>query len=279
MQTTVGIAGISGKLAQCLVKELLKYPEIVIRGYCRSLQKLPPSISQSKRIVLIKGGYDDRENARKFVQGSDVVVCCYYGGPELMTHGQEILIDACEDAGVNRYIASDFAVDYTKIPRDAIFPKKSAQIVMEYLTTKKVSGVHILTGGLMETFWSDFFGLYNSDNRSISFWGTGDEQWDLTTCTTAAAYTAALALDRNAKGVFRCELLALFSTPLICSVIADLDKVRGDRKSIKDIKGIFETVYGIPLHLKQKGSIDELYQTVEESFNMNPEDISSWAPM
>ncbi|RAO70144.1 uncharacterized protein BHQ10_006156 [Talaromyces amestolkiae] len=258
MQTTVGIAGISGKLAQCLVKELLKYPEIVIRGYCRSLQKLPPSISQSKRIVLIKGGYDDRENARKFVQGSDVVVCCYYGGPELMTHGQEILIDACEDAGVNRYIASDFAVDYTKIPRDAIFPKKSAQIVMEYLTTKKVSGVHILTGGLMETFWSDFFGLYNSDNRSISFWGTGDEQWDLTTCTTAAAYTAALALDRNAKGVFR---------------------FRGDRKSIKDIKGIFETVYGIPLHLKQKGSIDELYQTVEESFNMNPEDISSWAPM
>lgn len=278
MQTTVGIAGISGKLARCLIKELLKFPEVLIRGYCRSPQKLPPSISQSKRIVIIKGEYDDRENVRKFVQGSDVVVCCYYGGPELMTHGQEILIDACEDAGVDRYIASDFAVDYTKIPRDAIFPKKSAQIIMGYLTTKKVSGVHILTGGLMETFWSDFFGLYNPDTRSISFWGTGDEQWDLTTCTTAAAYTAALAVDRNARGVFRCELLALLSIALICSLIADWDEVRGDRKSIKDIKTIFETVYGIPLHLKQNGSIDELYQTVEESFETNPEDISSWGP-
>lgn len=206
MQTTVGVAGISGKFAQCLVKELLTRPEVVIRGYCRNPQKLPSSISQSDRIEIVQGDYDDRENARKFVEGSDVVICCYYGGPGLMTYGQEILIDACEEAGVNRYIASDFAVDYTKIPRDAIFPKKSAQIIMEYLTEKKVSGVHILTGGLLETFWSEFFGLYDPNTRSISFWGTGDEQWDLTTYMTAASYTAALALDRNANGVFRCEL-------------------------------------------------------------------------
>jgi hypothetical protein len=122
-----------------------------------------------------------------------------------MTEGQKVLIDACEDEGVPRYVASDFAVDYTKIPVGALFPKESARAIKEYLQTKRVKGVHILTGALMETFWSEYFGLWKPDDVSIAFWGSGNEKWELTTYATAAAYTAAVSLDENAIGVLRCE--------------------------------------------------------------------------
>lgn len=206
MAPTVGIAGVTGKFAQCIIKALQPHPEVTIRGYCRSPQKLPKHIIESDRIEIIAGEFDDYDSIRKFVRGSDVVICCYFGGPEVMTQGQKLLIDACEEELVPRYIASDFAVDYTKIPPGALFPKESAMIIREYLQSKTVAGVHILTGGLMETFWSAFFGIWRPETRSLAVWGNGDEPWELTTFPTAAAYTAAVALDRSAVGVLRCEM-------------------------------------------------------------------------
>lgn len=57
----------------------------------------------------------------------------------------------------------------------------------------------------METFWSEFFGCWDCTTRSLSFWGTGEETWDLIIYETAAAYTAAVALDKSAVGVLRCK--------------------------------------------------------------------------
>lgn len=205
MALTIGIAGITGKFGQCIVKELQAYPEVCIRGYCRNPQRLLDEVLNSSKIEIVTGEFDDYSSIKRFVRGSDVVICCYFGGPELMTQGQKLLIDACEEESVPRYIAGDFAVDYTKIPPGALFPKESAIIIREYLKSKKVAGVHIVTGGLMETFWSDFFGIWSPESRSLSIWGNGEEMWELTTFSTAAAYTAEVALDKTALGVLRCK--------------------------------------------------------------------------
>ncbi|KAJ5768160.1 hypothetical protein N7533_000743 [Penicillium manginii] len=257
MAPTVAIAGVTGKFSQCIIKALQPHPEVTIRGYCRSPQKLPKSIIDSDRIDIITGEFDDYNSIRNFVRGSDVVICCYFGGPEVMTQGQQLLIDACEEEKVPRYIAGDFAVDFTKVPPGALFPKESAMIIREYLKSKNVAGVHILTGGLMETFWSAFFGIWRPETRSLSVWGNGDEKWELTTFPTAAAYTAAVALDRNAVGFLR-----------FC----------GDRKSSEEIKETFDRVYGCQMRIDRLGSIEELYGAVEEAFNRDPNDLARWVP-
>ncbi|RHZ62469.1 NmrA-like family protein [Aspergillus thermomutatus] len=257
MPTTVAIAGLTGKFAQCIASMLQTYPDVSIRGFCRSPEKLPQCLLSKRNIEIIKGEFDDETAALEFVRGADVVICCYFGSPEVMVRGQRVLVDACEEAGVSRYIASDFAVDYTKIPASALFPKESARIIRDYLASKKVAGVHILTGVLMETFWSEFFGCWDRGTRSLSLWGTGEEKWDLTTYETAAAYTAAVALDKSAVGILR---------------------FRGDRKSLLEIKEIFNEVYHAPIHLVTLGSVKELYDTVQELFNNNPSDVMSWAP-
>ncbi|KAK2736516.1 NmrA-like family protein [Colletotrichum kahawae] len=257
MSIVVGIAGISAKLAQCVTKALQKYPGVKIKGFCRSLEKMPPSALQKYNLELIQGNFDDEVAVQKFVRGTDVVICCYFGGPEVMTLGQKILIDACAKEGVSRYIPSDFAVDYTKIPDDELFPKDSTKIIKNYLSEKGVAGVHILVGGLMETFWSDYFEIYDADTQTASYWGTGEEKWDLTSFETAAAYTAALAVDKEAVGIFR---------------------FRGDFKSIFEIKQAYDKVYQSPLRLKRLGSLADLYNTVKDIHKKDPGNLSAWGP-
>lgn len=276
MSIVVGIAGISAKLAQCVTKALQKYPGVKIKGFCRSLEKMPPSALQKYNLELIQGNFDDEVAVQKFVRGTDVVICCYFGGPEVMTLGQKILIDACAKEGVSRYIPSDFAVDYTKIPDDELFPKESTKIIKNYLSEKGVAGVHILVGGLMETFWSDYFEIYDADTQTASYWGTGEEKWDLTSFETAAAYTAALAVDKEAVGIFRCKLAL---SP--CDSLG-LDNlmwpVRGDFKSIFEIKQAYDKVYQSPLRLKRLGSLADLYNTVKDIHKKDPGNLSAWGP-
>jgi len=204
---TIAIAGLTGKFAQCIAKSLLAESNVSIRGYCRDVNKLPRAVLDSPRFEIIQGEFDNHELVRKFVHGSDIVICCYFGGADLMITGQKVLIDACDEENVPRYVAGDFAVDFTKIPDGAPFPKQSTKIIMEYLKSKKVDGVHILVGVLMETFWSPYFGLYNAQSRTLSHWGAGNDVWEFTTFQTAASYTAAIALDPEAVRVFRCESL------------------------------------------------------------------------
>ncbi|CAK41440.1 uncharacterized protein BO96DRAFT_345756 [Aspergillus niger CBS 101883] len=219
MPTTVAIAGLTGKFAQCIASSLQAYPDVFIRGYCRSPQKLPHSLLLVRNIKVIKDEIDDRVAARLFVKEANVVICCYFGSSAVMVQGQKILIDACEELNVPR----------------------------KYLASKgTVAGVHILTGGLMETFWSEFFGCWDCTSRSLSFWGTGEETWDLIIYETAAAYTAAVALDKSAVGVLR---------------------FRGDCKTILEIKDCFEKVYTVPFNLPeaQLGDIldNDCYESVQ----------------
>ncbi|KFY98086.1 hypothetical protein V500_01803 [Pseudogymnoascus sp. VKM F-4518 (FW-2643)] len=255
MSVTVAIAGLTGKFAQCIAKTLLANPSVSIRGYCRNAKKLPTAVLESSRFEVIQGDFDELEAVRKFVRGSDIVICCYFGGADLMVKGQKVLIDTCDEENIPRYVASDYAVDFTKIPAGDPFPKESTKIIFEYLKSKKVEGVHILVGGLMETFWSPYFQLYDAQSRMLSHWGTGEEVWELTTFQTAADYTAAIALDPKATGVFR--FLA-------------------DRKSPVEMKKLFDRIYGQPLNLKSLGSLEELTESVYAAAKAHPDDLTTW---
>ena len=76
--------------------------------------------------------------------------------------------------------------------------------VKEYLDGKStVRGVHILVGLLMETYWQ-YFSDWKPEEKSISYWGSVDDQWEMTSYRTTAQYVAVVALDASASGVFKC---------------------------------------------------------------------------
>lgn len=206
----VGIAGITGKFARRLVTHLLESNDssLTIKGYCRDPSKLPATLSSSPKFELIQGGAFDKDALATFAQGCDVIVCCYLGDDKLMTDGQKLLIDACEAAKVPRYVASDWALDYTKLELGQLFPKDPMIHVKAYLDEKKsVDGVHILIGGFMEPIFSPFFSIVDVQANIFRYWGEKDQIMEGTTYDDAAKYTAKVVLDKEAKGVLKCKCL------------------------------------------------------------------------
>ncbi|RAO69456.1 uncharacterized protein BHQ10_005468 [Talaromyces amestolkiae] len=256
MAIIVGVAGITGKFANLVVENLLQQPNVTVRGFCRNASKLPPSFQTSQRIDVIQGDSKDLKALRSFVKGTDVIICCYLGDDELMTNGQKLLVDACDLEGVRRYIASDYCLDFTKLEYGQLPAKDPMKIVKEYIETKQtLEGVHVLIGIFMETFWSKYFDVWNPDEYKFSFYGSGDELWESTTYGTAAEYVAAVALDGNAVGE---------------------QHFLGDRKSIRQIAAICEEVYGRKIHLERLGTLDDLYDSMQQSYRENRSNIYAY---
>lgn len=203
---SVGIAGVTGKFAGLVLDNLLKDPTSKIRGYCRNAAKLADKFVKSPHVEIVEGEADDQAALSTFVAGLDVVICTYLGDNDFMINAQKALIDACDQAGVARYIASDYCFDYTSLEIGAHPAKDPMKIIHEYVQAKQnVQGVHVLIGAFMETFWSAYFQVFNVQEKTLNYWGTGEETWESTTYGDAASYTAAVALDRSAVGIQRCK--------------------------------------------------------------------------
>ncbi|KAH9205698.1 hypothetical protein DL95DRAFT_317075 [Leptodontidium sp. 2 PMI_412] len=173
---TIAIAGISSRLARYVTQELLKHPNVHLRGSCRDIGKLPSDLTHSPRLLLMQAEPYDIDKLRSLVHGCDVVICCYCADDKTMLDGQKLLIDLYEE------------------------PMKH---IKAYLDSKaKVNGVHILVGLLMEAFLA-YFNVWDPKANKLYYWGTGSEKWDLTTYQTAAEFVAAVALDHNAVGLLK----------------------------------------------------------------------------
>lgn len=271
---TVGIAGITGKFARCVVGHLLKNPAVTIKGYCRDPTKLPASLLASKRITITQGQAGDENALRSFAKGNDVVICCYLGGHDLMINGQKALIDACEAESVPRYVASDYSLDFTQLELGQLPAKDPMKHVQEYLESKKVRGVHVLIGIFMETFFTTFFNVWNSNEPSFSYWGSGEEMWESTTYDNAAEFVAAVAQDQSAVGIQRCQytLFHFWFYKLTKTVL-------GDRKSIQEIAVAFEKEYNLKPWLNRLGSLEELYAHMHQVKDKDPNNFMAWIPL
>jgi hypothetical protein len=214
MAITIGVAGITGKFATLVVSNLLKHNDITVRGFCRDSTTLTKDLLSSSRVTVVQGQATDFQAIRSFAKGCDVVICCYLGDNTLMTDGQKLLVDACELENVARYIASDYCLDYTKLEYGQHPAKDPMKVIKAYVEGKEhVRGVHVLIGVFMETFWSQFFGIFDAQDAKFSYYGDGDEIWESTTYGTAAQYVAAIATDRNAAGMFHRKYLP----PTLCA--------------------------------------------------------------
>ncbi|VBB79536.1 Putative protein of unknown function [Podospora comata] len=258
--TTVGIAGITGRLARLITHHLLALsPTLTIKGYCRDLSKAT-SYPTLKNITITQGDPYDPTALRHFVSGCDVVICGFFGDPRLMTEGQKLLIEACEAEGVKRYVAGDWTLNYDKLEYGEHPQKDCQKRVKEFLQEdgRKVKGVHMLIGIFYETLWSDYFGVFRPGEGVgvvMRCWGTGEEVWEGLSYDDAARYSANVALDEEAVGVVT---------------------FLGDRKSTKQLAAEFEEVYGVAPRLDCLGTVEELQTKMEATREKEPQNIFAW---
>lgn len=124
--------------------------------------------------------------------------------------------------------------------------------------SSSIKPIYLFTGVLTEVFFSvpghgDFTpahnGMWDPENKSITYWGTGDEKWNCTAEQDAAAYSIELLTREGAEkgGKF---------------------KVHGGMYSPKDVLEIYERIKGRQVVATRLGGLDDLK---EEAFKARRE--------
>ncbi|KIV95208.1 hypothetical protein PV10_02887 [Exophiala mesophila] len=255
----VVVAGFTSRVAQLITASLLEHEGIEITGICRDKTKVPSLVSQNPNVTVVEAEYNDKARLGGALQGASVCVCCYFGPEDLMLHGQMILIDSCIAENVPRYIASDFSFDYRGL-KHGDFPFKDSQLeIHDYLARRerqgRITAVHVLNGGFFEAVLFPFMGALDVTARKIRYWGTGDEPWDMTSMQDTARFAAKVILDQQATGVLN---------------------VRGARKSLREIAGVLEHVYGSKFTLENLGTIQDLHEKMSSAREAFPDDVGQW---
>jgi NmrA-like family len=214
-QTTIAIAGFTGRFAHLITEYLLSKPGVTIHGICRDTSKVSSETVSNPHVRLFTADSTDTEALRKALVGASVCICCYLGPNELMVDGQQTLIDACIAENVPRYIASDYSFDYRGLKLGDFPYKDFTLLIRDYLVEKGqagsrggIRGVHVINGAFTEVLFSPFLGMYQAGGENPStfgYWGTGDEKWDMATLDDAAAFVAEAACDDTATGFLRGE--------------------------------------------------------------------------
>ena len=120
-----------------------------------------------------------------------------------MLEAQGALLDAAVEAGVPRFIPSDYSMDFTKIHPGINRNFDLHRIFRERLERAPIRSTSILNGAFMNLLTGEAPLVLFKINR-VLYWGSNPDQLlDFTTMDDTAAYTAEVALDPAAPPILR----------------------------------------------------------------------------
>ncbi|MGL4618349.1 MAG: SDR family NAD(P)-dependent oxidoreductase [Chroococcidiopsis sp.] len=203
MTQTILVAGGTGNLGGRIVKALIARGAEV-RAIVRNGSK-PEKIAKLTELgaQVITVDMSDVGQLKQACQGASCVVSALSGLHETIVDSQTKLLDAAIAAGVPRFIPSDFASDFTKLPEGENRNFDLRKEFHQYLDKSLIAATSILNGA-----FADILGygtpLYDVKNYSVGYWGDkSDWKIDFTTMDNTADYTAAVAIDSSTPRILR----------------------------------------------------------------------------
>lgn len=159
----------------------------------------------------------DIEELKQACQGASCVVSALAGLHDVIVDSQTKLLDAAIAAGVPRFIPSDFAADFTKLPEGENRNFDLRKEFHQYLDQSSIAVTSILNGAFADEILSYNTPLYDVKNYSIGYWGENpDWKIDFTTMDNTADYTAAAAIDTSTPRILRIASFQISPNELAC---------------------------------------------------------------
>ncbi len=201
-EKVIVIAGATGDLGGRVAGELLQKGAHV-RALVRvggSSPRLESLRVQGAEIVSVN--FANPESLASAVRDAGVVVSTLAGLRDVIVTTQSALLDAAVRAGVPRFIPSDFAIDFTKLPPGSNRNLNLREEFRERLEKAPIRATSILNGAFMDMLTGTApFILFKF--RRILCWGDPDQLMDWTTISDTAKYTAQAALDPDTPRFLR----------------------------------------------------------------------------
>ncbi|MBC5775569.1 NmrA family NAD(P)-binding protein [Pontibacter sp. KCTC 32443] len=194
--STIVLAGATGNLGGRIARSLLE------KG--ATVRVLVRADSNANKVdALRKSGaticevdFHNAAELMKACEGATCVVSALSGLHYVMVGIQTLLLDAAVAAGVPRFIPSDFAIDFTKLPygnnRNLDFRKE----FKERLEKAPIAATSVLCG-MFSDLLTGQAPIILFPIKRVMYYGNPDQLMDFTTIQNTADYTAAAALDPN----------------------------------------------------------------------------------
>lgn len=173
-------------------------------------------------VSIAEADFKSVSELSKACAGGDCVVSALSGLQEVMLEAQRVLLHAAVEAGVPRFIPSDFAIDYTKLPYGTNRNLNLRKEFKERLDKAPIKATSILNGMFTDLLTGQAPVILFPLNRVI-YYGDADQPLDFTTIDNTAAYTAAAALDTT--------------TPRYLRIAGDVLSARGLAEAASQVTG------------------------------------------
>jgi uncharacterized protein YbjT (DUF2867 family) len=200
MTSTVLIAGATGDLGRRIVRALLQH-DVRLRVLTRPGSTTAAALfGGDERIEVVVADSADPAALRTAVTGVDVVVSAVSGVRPVIVDAQRALLAAAVEAGVPRFIPSDYSADYRSI---AVGSNRNFELRREFaadVDAAPIRATSILNGAFAEIL-TDEAPMILFERKRVLFWSSADQILDFTAKDDVARVTASVALDAHAPRV------------------------------------------------------------------------------
>ncbi|WP_299987648.1 aromatic alcohol reductase [uncultured Pontibacter sp.] len=152
--------------------------------------------------IICEVDYHDAAALARACEGANCVVSALSGLHYVMVGIQTLLLRAAVAAGVPRFIPSDFAIDFTKLPSGNNRNLDLRKEFKEHLDKAPIAATSILNGMFTDLLTGQAPVVLFPIKR-IMYYGDPNQLMDFTTIQNTAEYTAAAALDPSTPRYLR----------------------------------------------------------------------------
>ena len=233
MSAVVVVAGATGNLGGRIARSLRERGADVV-ALARpgtAPERLEPLRALGVTVATADPG--SASGLARAVSGASCVVSALNGLRDVVVDAQTVLLDAAVQAGVPRFIPSDYSIDFTALPPGR---NRNLDLRREFhrvLELREISPTTVFCGAFAELLTGPM-PLLLFGPRRVLYWGDADQRMDFTTLDDTAAFTARAALDP--------------STPRFL-------RIAGDQLSARELAAVASEVTGERFRLLRAGSL------------------------
>ena len=198
---TVLVVGATGLLGSYITKHCLQQPNLHVSILVRDRHKnkeIVDLVEKAGGRVLI-GDIEKPETLVGVTKGIHTVISAVSSmtNPGIFVQPQINLVNEAVKSGVQRFVPSDFGVNYTKFTRSEISPFVLAKVKLEfddYIKTLPIKTLNFWTGALIELF-------FNIHAQGLTYWGDhADQKFDFTSYEDTGRFVAAAVARKDLTG-------------------------------------------------------------------------------
>jgi hypothetical protein len=168
--------------------------------------------------------------------GASCVVSALQGLRGVIVEAQAVLLEAAVEAGVPRFIPSDYSIDFTKLPPGDNRNLDLRRDFHERLDQAPISATTIYNGAFADMLAGQMPLVLFKLHR-VLYWGNADQRMDFTTIDDTAAFTGSAALDPTTPRFLR---------------------IAGDQLSARELAAVASEVTGEEFRLFRAGGLGTL---------------------